>query len=180
MCILYTMRSHHSTTAPLQTSTVIVIVRVGTKSTRLALEPPTHIQRQRQLSTLLSTFHYHQYFKAMPPRKRARGGSTTTPRGRGRGRGRSTSVASTRTTRSTTTPGPAPSDDPTTPLLTQRRTRTTTAQASPYRTRHRRAVRGPEIAALEGGEEDLVPPSDDDEYDAWRLSRRVSCSSGWC
>lgn len=45
---------------------------------------------------------------------------------------------------------------------------------SPYRTRHRRVVRGPELAEREGGAQDLVPPSDDEEYDEWRAVRAVA------
>lgn len=50
---------------------------------------------------------------------------------------------------------------------------TTAAMHSAYRTRHRRVFRGPEVAATEGGRDDLVPPSDDDEYDEWRAVRAV-------
>lgn len=42
-----------------------------------------------------------------------------------------------------------------------------------YRTRHSRVIRGPKLAELAGGAEDLIPPSDDDEYDEWYDLRAV-------
>ncbi|BEJ17296.1 hypothetical protein CspHIS471_0606970 [Cutaneotrichosporon sp. HIS471] len=84
----------------------------------------------------------------MPPRKRARRSGVEEP---------------------TPTPTPPPSQPPRT-----QRIRTDPAPGgNRYRTRHRRDVRGPELAELEGGRADLVPPSDDDEYDEWRAVRAV-------
>lgn len=70
---------------------------------------------------------------------------------------RNTRAQSVRSTRS---------DATSTPLPTGR-------APSPYRTRHRRSVRGPELAELEGSRDDCVPPSDDEEYDAWRAVRAI-------
>ncbi|BEI86232.1 hypothetical protein CcaverHIS002_0605190 [Cutaneotrichosporon cavernicola] len=84
----------------------------------------------------------------MPPRKRARRSGVEEP---------------------TPTSTPPPSQPPGT-----QRIRTVPAPGrNRYRTRHRRDVRGPELAELEGGRADLVPPSDDEEYDEWRAVRAV-------
>jgi hypothetical protein len=74
------------------------------------------------------------------------------------------------------TPTPTPTPPPSQPPRTQRaRTVATPGPgASRYPTRHRRRnIRGPDLAELEGGSADLIPPSDDEEYEQWRAVRAV-------
>ncbi|KAL1413138.1 hypothetical protein Q8F55_000887 [Vanrija albida] len=65
------------------------------------------------------------------------------------------------------------------PPPTQRRRGPAAIRAPPSRsTRFARAVRGPDLAAKEGGAVDLVPPSSDEEYDEWRAVRAVERAFG--
>ncbi len=134
---------------------------------RASCEQPTQVDLKVEGGSKVDasrvTFHGHlvgqgqqhpfHHTSTMPPRKRARrSGMDNTP---------------------TPTPTPPPSQPP----RTQRARTVATpgpAGGSRYPTRHRRRnIRGPDLAELEGGIVDLIPPSDDEEYEQWRAVRAV-------